>query len=128
MTTQYSTTSSAVSGNNTYPTLIPNAVPHRAAEDTGEYTTTTSTDAALAQELKRLELKATGKSIAGQITRLYGLVSLLLPNEQPTDRTGEELRQMAIELEHATEIIEATVKTLIAAIVEESGGVVKEMS
>lgn len=120
MTTNDCTASSADSKNLTYPSLVNSStIIGHIAEDKGEYTTGPSTDLALAQSLKHLELKATSKTIAGQITRLYGLVSLLLPDEQPTDRTGDELRQLAIELEQATAIIEQTVNSLIEEIVAE---------
>lgn len=118
MTKHDCTASSAVSENITYPTLLTNTTAHHVAEDTGEYNAS-STDAAFGQALKRLDVKATGKALAGQITRLYGLVSLLLPDEQPKDRTGEELRQLAIELEQAVAIIEQTVDTLLAELTKD---------
>lgn len=117
MTNHYSTASTAISENTPYPTHSTNTVPLRIAEDEGTYS---RTHPSLTPALKCLELKAQQQVLAGQITRLYGLVNLLLPNEQPTDRNADELRQLAIDLEQATEIIEATVKTLLVAIVEES--------
>lgn len=119
MTKQHSTASHADPKHTAYPTATSNTVSLRVAEDEGEYGVTPSADKALNQTLKHLELKATGNAIAGQITRLYGLVNVLLPEEQPTDRTGEELRQVAIELEQATEIIEQTVNSLLSDNVKE---------
>ena len=120
MTTSNCTASSAVSGSTTYPTLLTNTAPYSVAEDSGEYTTKPASDAAFAKTLKRLDVQSTGKTLSGQITRLYGLVSLLLPNEQPTDRTGGELRLLAIELEQTAEIIEGKVNVLLDAVVDES--------
>lgn len=107
--------------NITYLTLVRlyTRADRRIADAANEYNTMTSTDEDLTHVLKRLELNATGKTLTGQIARLYGLVNLLFPDQQPTDRTGEELKQLAIELEHATEIIEDAVSTLVAAIDDE---------
>ena len=116
MTTDNCTASPADLKNTLYPIPHSNTVPLRIAEDESAYN---STDPGLTPALKRLELKAQHQVLAGQITRLYGLVSLLLPNEQPTDRSGEELRQLAIDLEQATAIMEQTIDTLLTTIAKE---------
>jgi hypothetical protein len=121
MTTQDCTASPAVPKSFSYPFPIKSSkVPQCIAEDTGDYNVTPERDTAINTALEHLELRARHKSIAGQITRLHGIVSLLLPNEQAQDRSGEELRQIAIELEQAATIIEEEVTGMLYCVLESS--------
>ena len=119
MTAQDCTATAAVSKNFNYPSLINSPLlPERVEEDADDYTVTPAAATALSAELERLEVQARRKSIAGQITRLHGIVSVLLPNEQPMDRTGEALRQIAIELEQAATLIEDEVTGMVKLVLE----------
>ncbi len=119
MTAHDCTATSAVSKNFNYPSLINSSfVPERVAEDADNYTATPAAATALSVELERLEVQARHKAIAGQITRLHGIVSVLLPNEQPMDRAGEELRQIAIELEQAAALIEDEITGMVHLLLE----------
>ena len=123
MTTRDCTETTADLENNlyTYP-VISSSKPLYIAEDSDDgYNKSADTppliEDTLQWDVKIAELKALRTTASGQVGRLYKLASLLIQNE-PIDKTAEELKQLGLDIRNAASILEDTVHTIVGPLVD----------
>ncbi len=118
MTNHNSTTSSADSGNKSYPTPVTNLADYRVAEDTDDYTPQPAKPEAIPAEMKRYELRAKHMTSMGHIGRLYQL-SRLLEETQAIDWTPAEIAAYAKEIHKTATDIQYNIIDMISPLIND---------